>query len=227
MSNWKEAIDEGLSQFDEFDMTIEKAYFAPVANFADGNMPMLHLIGTNPNLPPEYRIRTLTFPVGVRKENGVYEAADNGATLIRRDGGKVKFHKFSQMGRLVARVIAEFDLSDMLSARGDANEAKVWEGLRFHFKKEADEVFGKDEDGKDQISKGRVMPIAFLGEGDASDSTIEVGSGLRDHLLELARKASNHDSFVMLATTTPGVTDDVDLLNAVTDPTGIFAEARA
>jgi hypothetical protein len=143
-STWD--TDEGLP--DDFDFTIEKASFGYRQEYKDGEVLLLIWEGTSPDSETE----SIIFPCGKG-----WEAEKKGAVAVHEK--RERFVKSSLTGRLIDRVVKELGVD--MSDRGEATEAKVWDGITFHMRRE-EISFGPgildDKGGK--IS--HLMPVAVV-----------------------------------------------------------------
>lgn len=217
---------------DDYELTITEAWFAKDANYQNGEILIFRIKGTTdsddtPDIEESY-------PCG----RG-WESLDGGKTARHESGKQRGFNKQTAYGQLIDRCV-ELGLGETLRSRGDAWEAKVWPGLRFHIKREEQEFSIKGETRK----VSRPLPVAFLGEGGASEgagatsapapaSNGAATNGTVDKVLQAklksaANKAGSSTEFIDLAMEIPGVTDDDELLNRVLDETasGLYAELK-
>lgn len=132
---------------DDFDFTITGARFRFDPQYNNGETLLLELEGESDS---EDLDRPLLFPCG-----SGWDTPDNGKTAVhpRLKG----FHKRSHYGMLIERC-RELGIIDLLQKRGAATEAKVWVGLKFHFKREVVSY------GAEIGEKEKLLPTAFLGE---------------------------------------------------------------
>jgi len=225
---------------DDFDFTINKAYFATDMQYMNGEVLLLHLVGEtdNPDNPEQH----LMIPVGTG-----WDSADGGKTAVH-ERGKKKFIDSSIYGRLINRCIDkdQLNLKDLFRKRGSSKlgfaEAKIWEGLRFHMKRE------KLEFGPGLKATERLMPVAFLGENkpaakgkvpkavvetppEETTEDIEDDAALEHKVLvlkvrALAKQCASYDEFYPQALKVPKVRDHDDLIAAIVDPEGIWAEVH-
>lgn len=213
---------------DDFDFTVESAYFTTDAAYNDGETLLLKLEGSTDN--PEAPETTLQYSCGAG-----WEAADGGKRAVREDGKKRRFNQQSGIWKLVDAAM-EAGATDVLKARGTPMEASMWDGLRFHIK--------RVEMGEGQYKTTRPLPVAFLGvvgEGQASApsgaapagapapapaaSTNGAGMGkvLEVKLKKLARDCATHEDFIVAAFDLDGVDGNAEAERAVVDEAWFLA----
>jgi hypothetical protein len=221
---------------DNYDGTIQRAWFATDARYNDGNSIMLHWeIATN---DPEVPETVEKFPIG-----GGWDSPDGGAS-VTHEKGKQKFNENSIYGKIVKRTTqpdgALHDAFPALKAKGRPTVAAVWEGLTFHFERE--EFDYGSEIGK----RSRTMPVKFLGENAqaalatetvttaaapaaAPASSNGVDPVVAAKLRNAAKESDTHTAFLDAAMAIDGVTTDDTLLAQVVDDSdaGFYATARA
>lgn len=245
-SSWT-TTDGGGIGLEEFEGPVVEAWFATKAEYQSGEVPILNLKVQTPDA--EDGFETIEIPVGKG-----WESLDGGKSVQRIDPkSKAQFHNSSWMGKLIDKCVRDetdggLGLSGVLAKRGEATEAKVWEGLSFHFLRE-EHTFGKDKETKEPIKASRVLPTKFLGEvkdgagaatapagGDqaakiaaakAAAAAKTNGGGLRGQLVELAKQHDTHAAFVDAALAVEGVAADDNLLAEVVEEGLLYAEARA
>ena len=227
---------------DDFEFEVTKAWFARSAEYQNGEILILHLEGKTDS--PDTPTTTETYPCG----RG-WESLDGGKTARHESGAPRQFNKATAIGRLIDRCVKDLGMAEVLAGRGQATEAKVWEGLKFHIKREEETFTIKGE----TRTTNRPLPQAFLGVAGGETTTKDAASGsggddkaakiaaakakaaakngggsaLEDQLKALAREHPTHEAFVDAAMDLPGVTDDDDLLQRVIDEAGLYAEARS
>lgn len=242
-SSW-ETTDGGIG-LEAFEGPVVEAWFATNAQYQSGEIPMLHLKVATPDA--EDGFETIEFPTG----RG-WESLDGGKTVQRVDPKtKARFHNSTWMGLFIDRCVRDetdggLGIAKVLAGRGEATEAKVWEGLAFAFERQ-EHTFGKDKETKEPIKASRVMPVKFLGEqagqavagaAPAEDVAAKIaaakakaagngGGGLRDQLVALAKQHDTHAAFVDAAIAVEGVTADDALLAEVVEEGKLYAQARA
>jgi hypothetical protein len=245
MGGFNTDFETGL--LDDFDFTVTSAKFAPDARYQNGEALLLQLEGTTDSLDvPETHV---WFSVGKG-----WVSKDGGRTTVHESGKPDKrYNGNSQIARLITRCLNDFNIGDVLDARGNMYLADTWVGLRFHMKSEIMD-YGSGID-----PKSKVMPVAYLGtveEGAAGAPTAaatpapagETGaekiarlkaerealanrdeSGdvpLKDRVLEVLRKHDNFAAAQSEALDLDGVTDDDEIINGLMDESGFWAEVN-
>jgi len=226
-------LESGLP--DDFDFWITRSEFGYLAEYTDQQgkpLPLLIWYGES----DEGFEGPVTFSLGKG-----WEPSRDGRTVTNVEKkNKRKFVDTSMMGRLIARV-KELGALDAVASRGPATDAKVWEGLGFHLKREEFTYSGilADKGGKTT----RLMPVAFLGVRDEGKGkpakssapkepepaeTGGIDAALKEKLVQLAQKL-DRPAFQKAAMNIPEVVEDPDLVHQVIDDTeeGFWARARA
>ena len=150
-----------------------------------------------PQLPDGYTQEQ--FSVGP-----VWESYDGGATIEYPGKENARVNSNTQYGVILTRAIHDWNMRGVLESKGEgATEAKIWIGCRFEFTAEARKPF-KNAQGETVTPGPKVMPTAFMGEGETLLKPVEVFDldslglsmeELRD-LTEAADKAENHGQFL-------------------------------
>ena len=131
---------------------------------------------------------------------------------------------------MVARALgALIELGVDLESRGEATEAKTWEGLHIVFERQHIE-FGKDKDGK-VISSDRLMPVKFVGEegsgkkgkGSAKSKATKAAAADEDED-EAPKKGKSKSSGIDLDDIDDKILKKLRKSFAVADDAGEFAE---
>lgn len=222
---------------ESYDGTVTRAWFGTDVRYMNGEVLLLNW-EIKPDDPSQFShledgVIEERFPCGKG-----WDSNDGGKSATHESGNANKrFHRSSIYGRIIDAVPSMPGLIDVLKDRGTEMEAKVWEGMRFHFARQEFDYGG--EIGK----KSRIMPVEFLGEAGEGEKPSNGASkvaalkakaaaankgnnDLRGQLVELAKNSDTHESFMDAALEVPGVADDDDLLAAVADENGLYAEAR-
>ncbi len=228
---WSTEFETGL--IDDFDFTIERSFFAPDSRYMDGSQVLLQWEGKtdNPDLPETH----LWFSVGKG-----WESTDGGKTIGHDSGRDGKyFNRSTQIAKLIARCIDDFEIGDLLESRGTAFEAKVWEGLKFHIKSESIDY------GGDIGTKSKQYPNRFLGvvgetqtkangkgktDARAKLEALKGGKGvtdLRSKVISTLQAAPDFSTGQTAALNIDGVSDDEEILAGLIDESGLWAEAKA
>lgn len=168
-----------------------------------------------------------------------WEPADKGQSARHESGKPRKFNKNSSYGTWLNSAIA--CAADVLYARGDATNAAVWEGLRFHVESHEESFTIKGE--LEPRTTNRIVATAYLGadeaeakpapkksEKAAAKSTTngdgELSAPMKAKLKAMAKEHDTHDAFMEAAFGLEGVMGVPAAENAVMDPDGLYAEAR-
>lgn len=139
----------GSGNKSDYDFHIQKAYFAPDANYQGGEATLLHLEG----IDEDGEECTEMYNVG--KD---WISPDGGDTVVSTKNAK-KINRTSMYGHFIQHAFETNEqLPYLLEKKGDANEAKVWVGLVFHMD-EVEIVYGGNIN-----NQHRNMPTAFLGD---------------------------------------------------------------
>lgn len=210
---------------DDFDFTVDSAWFTTDASYNDGETLLLKLNGPTDN--PDQPETTLQYSCG----NG-WEAADNGKRAVREDGKKRRFNQSSGIWKLVEAAM-NCGAEDVLRKRGNPMEASMWQGLKFHMK--------RIEQGEGQFKTTRPLPVQFLGEvgeGGAAVATATAspeqkapaasnGAGLSKvlevKLKKLAKDCATHEDFIVAAFELDGVDGNAEAERAVVDEAWFLA----
>ena len=215
---------------DEFEATVDAAYFGTDERYMEGTVPMLHLelfnIEADADNVPDTIIEK--FSVG----NG-WEVIEGGAAVARIDGNeRRKFNNRSKYGMVIDAVMKNEDgafdgLFEVLAERGSPKTAGIWKGLRFKF--ERIDVYYGEKIGTKQV----LLPVEFVGVDGEAPSTNGNGNGqaidteaLRATLEALASGADTYDDFVGAALAVPGVNESNELLDLVGD-TSFYESVKA
>lgn len=209
-------LDSGLP--DDFPFYIERAFFGYREEYMDGRATLLIWEGSS----PEEDVTSVIWPVG-----SGWKPVRNGEAVEHPK--RQRFVRTSMIGRLIERVVGTLGV-DMRS-RGPATEARVWQGLGFHLKREEIE-YGSgilEEKGGRTV---HLMPVAVLPERQpvstprASAAPAPAG-GVVDRLVKMA-KAMSRDAFQRAALNLPEVSQDVELFNDVLDDSeaGFYTRVR-
>lgn len=217
---------------DDFDGVIKTSRFGYMDNYQNGEVALLIWDIESPDVEEQ----VIIWPCGKG-----WVVKDRGKRVEHPK--RQQFVDTSAMGRLIVRVTKELKI-DMRS-RGSAQEAAIWEGLGFHFKREE---FKLPEGAKERGLPEKVvhlMPVEVL-EGQSAEPTAPrtrraatqpeekaqeaVSDGLTRRLTALAKRldlkafqdrALDMDEFKG--------SDNTDLLTDILDDSekGFWARARA
>ena len=234
---WDRPLESGLR--DDYNGTILKSYFGTDARYQNGQVVLLKwdIAGQTDDGPFE---DTVLISIGAN-----WSTLDGGATIVHDSGKDRYFTGGSHYGKVIARVTGKpedggLDQGELLASRGNPFQAKVWEGLKFHFTRESFNYGG--EIG----TKEKLMPTAFLGAegGDAPAATTApaapaaVSTGnptngatpepvLRAKLTAAAKSSADFAGFLDAAMAVEGVLDNDALMAEVVDEAQFYASANA
>ena len=154
--SWK----TGSGLLDDFDFTIEEAWFGTNEKFGDAVLLNLRGIAEEEdedgNLVVTDDEHTLLYSTG----DG-WEVAKGGREATHA-AGKTTFVKNTNMGRLIDAVVGlGGEVIDEMSGRGDTFEADTWENLRFHIERK--QFSYRDRETEEKISYEVPLPVDFLG----------------------------------------------------------------
>jgi hypothetical protein len=210
---------------DDFDFTVDSAWFTTDAAYNNGETLLLKLNGPTDN--PDQPETTLQYSCG-----SGWEAEDNGKRAVREDGKRRRFNQSSGIWKLVDAAM-NAGAGDALRSRGTPMEASMWVGLRFHMK--------RVEQGEGDFKTTRPLPVSFLGtvgEGSAAAAPAAAsstpaptaaanGAGLSKvleiKLKKLAKEAATHEDFIVAAFELDGVDGNADAERAVVDEAWFLA----
>lgn len=201
---------------DDFDFTVENAYFATDSNYNDGETLLLKLEGATDNAEAPETV--LQYSCG----NG-WEASDGGKVAVREDGRRRRFNQQTGIWKLVEAAM-NCGAADAMRTKGTPMEASMWVGLRFHIR--------RVEQGEGQYKTTRPLPVEFLGVVSENGSAAAAapaktsaaaanGAGLSKvlevKLKKLAKEAATHEDFIVAAFELDGVDGNADAERAVVD----------
>lgn len=229
----EESFEGETGLLDDYDATIVEAWFAPDQRFSN-------------NLCLQFKLLVDAEEGGEPEEieelwscGPDWESMDGGETA-EHPKGKGKFNKASKVQRMISSAV-EAGAGPVLAGRGTAMEAKIWNGLRFHFKRTSYDYTYQGAEGKSQVLGMR----AFLGEEDAASSSpsgsgssgsaepkpaaASALDGLDSEVVEALKTAKaeagdSHNSFVDKAMELTAVTSNPTLMVAIADPDGLWKE---
>lgn len=234
-------------------MTIDSAYFGTTADYMDGKVTLLTLVGHDENSD------TMTEKLSV---GGGWVSSDGGKTITHPTKSRVD--KNSMYGHWITFCKEIPELFATLVSRGNPNIAAIWDTLILHLR--ATEIkFGKSLD-----SRERLMPVEFLGIADHGTPTVAMRvpslvqqppqqipneqlqfasvsttmspaeaiaaaraartttptSPLLAQLTQLAQVSDNHTDFVTKAFQIDEVLSDEDLAMQVADANLLYAQVK-
>jgi hypothetical protein len=138
-------LDSGLRE--DMVLTVHSSYFAPHADYQDGKVLMLWLIGSDEN----------EEPVEVRMSVGADWQTDDGNTITHPTKRKQHINKNSIYGHFISYCFEIPELGKLLVSRGDPTDARIWMDLILHL--QLKEIkFGRNIDPQE-----RLMPTEFFG----------------------------------------------------------------
>jgi len=230
-------LESGLP--DDFDFQIDRAEFGydPEYKDAQGGNPLLLMWHGHSLTPGAEVTRPILWSTGTG-----WVSRDGGRTATH-ERGKKNFVKTSIVGQLIARcafIPGSEEFAKVVAARKARwTEARLWEGMKFHLKRET-VSFGTGLEERE-----RLMPTAFLGvagelpaqsaaappasapAGPSTPAATEVPSGakLKADLIKLAKECATVKEFEERATNIPALFNDEKLLEDVMDegPNGFYA----
>jgi hypothetical protein len=230
-------LDSGLRE--DMVLSVHSAYFAPSADYMDGKVLMLWLIGTDEN----------EDPVEVRLSAGADWQTDDGNVITHPTKKKQHINKNSIYGHWLsssfeipelARLL--IDRSDSLGGKG-ACDSRIWLDLILHLQNKTLH-FGKNIDDQE-----RLMPVEYMGlteetsavtvpapsvsprdPGDidpqamlaAARAKATNGSTLRDRAIGLAKEAQDFPTFLAKAFADNDILADEELAEQCADKSQIY-----
>ncbi len=218
----------------EYDATVDDAYYGTDPNYMQGTVPLLHLRLVNITVDGAPFEGADEFVEKYSIGND-WEIVDGGARVVNTKRDDITIPNARSKYGMIVKSLRTGELQSagaVMEQRGNPNEAKIWKGLRFTFKR-TPVNYGKNI-GEREI----VMPVAFLGsedglsvfEPDQSGSERVSGNGsqaeIRDRLAMLARNVATYAAFMDDATKIPEVLRTPELLELVTGPE-FYNAARA
>lgn len=208
---------------DDFDCYIKSARWGFRQEYQNGEVLLLIMEGESPDVDME---QPIIWPAGKG-----WEVRDGGDRAVHPK--RSKFVDVSMYGRLLNRVVK--DLGVDMRARGKATEAKVWEGLGFHFKRETIQ-FGAGILEEKGGTTEHLMPVAFLGERKAgqrkagrAEAKAEPAEAVDPELVAKLTKMARILDLVKFQAKALEMEMPDELLNAVLDEseTGFWTKARS
>lgn len=231
---------------DDFDLWITSSTFGYLDEYQNGQAALLLWDGESPDSDLD---RPVIWSIG--KD---WEVREKGAKVInpKRGSDNQRFIDSSTYGILLKRMSdLGKEVLDVLKSRGPANEAKVWEGLGFHLKREKIVRPGAASRGMIEEQE-HLMPTAFLGvkgKGKGTSAKAEPKSESKSEPTPVSESESadgndkllnslfglaqslDYKKFVKAAMAKSELedSDNSELLAAVLDegPDGFWAKARA
>jgi hypothetical protein len=181
----------------DYEGTVLDSYFATDPKYNEGNTLQLCWQTSVDNLDAIAEERDLDEEsVETIREHGITQKYSCGPKWVTEDGGSTAehprgprlFHATSQVGRIIDSALGSLEhygdsaktpeggevkvkldgLLDVLKARGPANQADIWKGIKLRFE---EVVFDYGTDRKGQVMKStRAMPVEFIGvEGEEAE----------------------------------------------------------
>lgn len=229
MTDNAESYELSSGLVDDFDCEILDAWFATDGRYNNGQTTLLFWKAStddtdHPMLDEGEAIR---FATGAD-----WESLDGGKT-VEHPSGKTKFNNQSAIGTLIARAV-ELGAGPALMARGPAQHAEVWVGLKFHMKRE---TYTSKFQGKEE-QRERLLPVEFLGSSGENGAPAaaapsapakasmldDLDPALRETLKGLKANSASHGTFVDAAMELTEVTANTTLVMALATPDGLYAE---
>jgi hypothetical protein len=206
-------LESGLP--DDFDAQVASAIFGFIPEYQDGKVPLLLLNLEGKEIEPT----TVTFSIGAD-----WNITDGGHK-VEHSKGKKRFVATSMIGRLIDRVVNQMGVA--MWEKGFPNEADIWTGLAFHWKRE-EFSFGKGILEEKGGKTTHLMPTDYLPTYSVNDTSTNMAPDLEAKLSTLAKAGPDYNSFVKVAVKIPGVGDDTKILNDVLDdgPEGFYAQHK-
>lgn len=157
--SWK--TTSGL--LDDFDFTIEEAWFGVNERFGDALLLNLRGIAEQEGEVVDEE-HTLLYSTGDGWEAG------KGGREAQHGAGRTTFVNNTNIGRLIDAIVAlGDDVIEVLSSRGETYEADTWEGLRFHIERK--QFSYRNRETGEQVTYEVPLPTDFLGEAEAGEET--------------------------------------------------------
>ena len=236
-------LDSGLRE--DMVMSIHSAYFAPHADYQDGHVLMLWLLGTDEN----------EDPVEVRMSVGADWETSDGNTIQHPTKKKQIINKNSIYGHWISHCFDIPELSKTLIERGQKlgagpRDARIWIDLILHLELR-ELVFGRNI-----AAQERLMPTEYLGMVD--DAPIQAaaqvpttppavspadlvaqaraahaapavtnGSPLYSRAIQLAKTSPNFEAFVTAALGDAEILQDEELAVQCADEAIIWTAAHS
>jgi len=213
---------------DDFDLTVEKAYFATSAEYNNGQTLLLNLVGSTDLENPELRTDfTVSFACG----NGW--ASEDGKTAYHEVTGQNKsFNRNSIVGNFVSRALGELGLADELKGKSELGplDASIWVGYTFHFNR-IPISFGSGLEPKEKlmptaVSKAGSVAAAAAPAVDTATATTLLEAQVRAVAQQVKAAGGDHQAFVKAATAIDGVIDSPVLEAVINANAGIWAETN-
>ncbi len=244
MTGWSTDFPSGL--FDDYDCEVKRAYFSTDQKYNSGNT--LLLVWETETDDPEHPEERVIFPLGKG-----WTSKDGGKTIVHDSGaangtGRAKFIAGSMIARLITRCVDDFNMGDLLSSLSPDGPyaASLWVGMRFHMKSETiswgsgmkdsnkampQKFLGLSE-GNDAApaAKAAVNPADVLAKAKAKAAAKAPKKSLRDQAIEAMAPfvaAGDWTGAQKAAFEIEGVDEDADLVIALMDPDGLYAELVA
>lgn len=139
-------LDSGLR--DDMVLSIHAAYFAPHADYQDGNQLMLFLIGVDENEEPQ----ELRMSIGAD-----WQSPDGGNTVNHPTKKKQHINKSSIFGHWIQYCFEIPELAQTLISRGGPTDARIWIDLILHLQAKTLSW------GPNISDQERLMPTEFFG----------------------------------------------------------------
>lgn len=177
--SWK--TTSGL--LDDFDFTIEEAWFGTNEKFGDS--VLLNLRGIAEQLVDgEMEVvdeeHTLLYSCGDGWE------ATKGGREASHQAGKTTFVNSTNMGRMIDALVSLDGAVDALEERGQAYEADTWEGLKLHIERK--QFSYRDRVTREQVNYEVPLPVGFLEAGEVEEEEAPKSKGKKTPAKTPAKK---------------------------------------
>lgn len=153
--SWK--TSSGL--LDDFDLTIEEAWFGTNEKF--GDQVLLNLRGYAEQMVDGEKVVVDDEHLLLYSCGDGWEAAKGGREAVH-GAGKTTFTNQSNMGRLIDAIVGlGEDVTGELASRGDTFEADTWEGLKFHIERK--KFSFRNRETQEMVEYEVPLPTDYLG----------------------------------------------------------------
>ena len=234
------AWELGSGNRSDYDFHIQEAWFAPDAQYQDGNTTLFQIRGVDEDGEEVHEM----WNVG--KD---WMSPDGGKTVVSNRFAKAKIPANSMFGKFIEACLEIPGFADVLEKRGQPYEAAVWVGILVHLN-EKEVSFGSNlnpviknfpvsytiEGGGSPAASARrpatpkpaaatttakpdLKAMAEAAKAQAAAASQLNGTGdLVTQLTHLAKSSADFQTFIDGATELDGLTDDDELLTLVLDP---------
>lgn len=234
-------LDSGLRE--DMVISIHSSYFAPHADYQDGHVLLLFLIGTDEN----------DEPVEIRMSVGADWTTTDGTTISHPTKKRQQINKNSIYGHWLnfsfqipelAKTLIE--RSETLGGKGPL-DARIWSDLILHLENK-ELIFGKNIDPQERLMPTEYMglytettapvaaqpvpttpsPAELVAQAKAQ-ATVAVsnGSPLYDKALQLAKSSPDYATFLATALADSDILADDELAVQCADQSQLWAAAHS